>query len=186
MGQGFLAETSVGAELKDRIFGLDGQVLFDSVILACAVLFLFCMLSFLVFNPARELLRKRREKIENDLNSAAKDKEEALAFKMEYDARLSEADKEVEKIMTEGRKKAQMQEQSIVNEANAEAKRIVDRAHREAEQEKLASRDDMKNEIVSVASAMAGRFVSAAITEEEQEKLVLDTLKEMGDGTWQE
>lgn len=186
MGQVFLAETSAGAQLKDRIFGLDGQVLFDSVILACAVLFLFCMLSFLVFNPARELLRKRREKIQNDLDSAAKDKEEALAFKNEYDAKLAEADKAVEQIMIDGKKKAQKKEQAILDEANAEAKRIVSRAEREAEQEKLAAGDRMKTEMVGLASAMAGRFVSASMDEKQQEALVKETLAEMGDKTWQE
>ncbi len=185
-GLSFLAEDSIGKQLKDRIFGLDLQVLFDSVILGCAVLFLFFLLSYLVFNPARELLKKRREKIQSDLDSAAKDKEEALAFKNEYSERLADVEKDVEQMMIDGKKKAQKKEQVIIDEANAEAKRIVDRATREAEQEKLKAQDEMKTEMVDIAAAMAGRFISASLDEKQQEELVQKTLQEMGEKTWQD
>ena len=51
--------------------------------------------------------------------------------------------------------------------------------------EKDKVRDEMKQEMVQVASLMAGRFVSESISEETQAKLIDDTLKEMGDETWQ-
>lgn len=43
----------------------------------------------------------------------------------------------------------------------------------------------MKQEMVQVASAMAGRFVAASIDEKKQAQLIDETLKEMGDETWQ-
>ena len=43
--------------LFNRIFGLDAQLIADAVILALAVGFLFFLLSALLFNPARELMK---------------------------------------------------------------------------------------------------------------------------------
>ena len=51
--------------------------------------------------------------------------------------------------------------------------------------EKDKVRDEMKQEIVHVASAMAGKFVAASMDEDKQAQLIDETLKEMGDETWQ-
>ena len=43
----------------------------------------------------------------------------------------------------------------------------------------------MKQEMVQVAALMAGKFVAESMDEATQEKLIDETLKEMGDDTWQ-
>ena len=43
----------------------------------------------------------------------------------------------------------------------------------------------MKQEMISVAALMAGKVVSANMDVEIQESLVDETLKEMGESTWQ-
>ena len=63
-------------ELSGKIFGLDVQIIFDAVILALAVFFLFFLLSYFVFNPARDYLEKRRERVASDLAAAAEEKRE--------------------------------------------------------------------------------------------------------------
>jgi len=66
------------------------------------------------------MLKKRKERIENDIETAKQNKEDALALKSEYEAKLKEADKEVEKILSEARKKALKKERMRLN--NAEEK----------------------------------------------------------------
>ena len=44
------------------LFNLDAQLLFDTVLLAVAVFFLFMLMSYLLFNPARKLLKDRQDK----------------------------------------------------------------------------------------------------------------------------
>ena len=72
-----------------------------------------------------------------------------------------------------------------MDEAKAEATRIIERANVEAELEKKRAADDIKKEIISVATVMAGKVVSASIDTNIQESLVDETLNEMGDKTWQ-
>ena len=116
-----LAFLEEDAGLRGKIFGLDLQIIFDAVILALAVFFLFFLLSYFVFNPAREFLAKRQERIASDLAVAADEKREAMEFKAEYDARLREADAEVDRILSEGKRKAKRRESEIIDAANAEA-----------------------------------------------------------------
>ena len=72
-----------------------------------------------------------------------------------------------------------------MEEAKEEASRIIKRANEEAILEKKRAMDEMKQEVIGIASMMAQKVVSAYIDTTIQDTLVEETLKEMGDSTWQ-
>ena len=47
----------------ERLFTLDAQFLFDAVVLALSMLVMFTFLSYLLFEPVRNLLEKRRQRV---------------------------------------------------------------------------------------------------------------------------
>ena len=169
----------------ERLINFDPQWISDVVITGINIFILFFALSYLLFNPARDYLEKRRNKIAGDLQNAKENKEEALALKAEYESRLREINKEPEQILDEARKKAKKQEAEIVAEAREEAGRILARADREIELEKKKALEDVKQEMVSIASMMAAKAMAASIDVKIQDALIEETLKEMGERTWQ-
>lgn len=173
-----------GGESMSRLFDLDWQLLADSCLMIIAVFVLFLILSYFLFNPARKMLNGRKEKIQNELESAKQDMENAQKLKEEYETKLREIDKEAEGILSEARKKALGNENKIIAQAKEEAARIVDRSRVEAELEKQKMSDDVKKEIISVASLMAGKVVAASVDTNLQNQLIDETLKEIGDKTW--
>lgn len=177
--------SNIALGLSNRIFGLDPQLLADVIILALAVGFLFFLMSYLLFNPARELLKKRQDKIREEMETASRDMAEANKMKAEYTAKLAAADKDVDAILSEGRKKALARENEIVAEAKEEAARVMERAEREIELEKSKVRDEVKQEMIGVAREMAGKFVAASLDAKAQAKLIDEALDEMGEDTWQ-
>ena len=168
----------------DRLFTLDAQFLFDAVVLGLSMLLLFTILSYLLFNPVRSLLEKRRQRVLDDQETAKREKQEAIAYKEEYDRKLKEVDKEAQELLSAARKKAMQNEAKIVAEAKEEAARIIARANAEVELEKKRALDEMKQEMVAIASLMAGKVVKASIDTNVQESLIDETLKEMGERTW--
>jgi len=172
-------------ESYSRIFGLDLQLLVDAAITAIAVFILFLFLSKLLFNPVRTLLEKRQEKVVADLEDARKAKDESVRIKEEYEDKLKNVNKEAEGILSETRKKALLQEKEIVEEAKEEAHRIRVRADKEIALEKNKVKDEVKQEMITIASAMAGKIVQTSISAQQQDSLIEETLKEMGDSTWQ-
>ena len=166
------------------LFNLDAQLLFDTVLLAIAVFVLFILMSYLIFNPARKLLKDRQDRIDNDIRDAKEDKESAAAIKAEYESKLKDIEREAEVILSEARQKALKNETRIIDEAKAEASRIIKRAQEEAELEKKHAMDDVKQEIIAIASLMAQKVVAANMNSEIQDTLVEETLKEMGESTW--
>ena len=162
-------QVALSSGLGDYIFGLDPQLLVDTAITILAMFFVFLLLSYLLFNPARNLMEKRQD---------------AIQFKAEYDEKIKNVQKETDEILSEARKKALKKESVMLEEAREEAAQIVARANREVELEKSKVKDEMKQEIINVATAMAGKIVASSLDESKQSQLLADTLEEMGDETW--
>lgn len=169
----------------ERLFNLDPQLIHDAVLLAIAIFVMFTLLSYLLFNPVRDMLKKRQDKIQDDIDTAKKDKEDAAALKQDYDARIRDIEKEAEAILSDARKKALKNEAKILEEAKEEAAHMLARANAQIELERKKAADDMKKEMIQVASLMAQKVVAGSMDREIQDSLVEETLKEIGDQTWQ-
>ena len=76
-------------------------MLADAAIMALAMMVLFTLLSFLLFNPARELLEKRQQKIDDDLKNASESKEKMEELKEILDIKMNEKVLVVSHIDTE-------------------------------------------------------------------------------------
>ena len=170
--------------MDGRLFTLDAQFLFDTVVMALSMLVMFGLLSYFLFDPVRDMLENRKRRVAEDQETAKREKEDAIAFKEEYDQKLKQVDKEAEAILSAARKKAMQNEAKIIAEAKEEAARIIARANAEIELEKKRALDDMKQEMITIASMMAEKVVAASIDTNVQESLIDETLKEMGEGTW--
>lgn len=170
---------------EGRIFGLDAQLIHDAVILGINIFIIFMLASYLLFKPARELLKKRQDKIQSDLDAAKIDKEKAAAMVDEYTAKLENVDTEAEAIMSDARRKAKLNEAQIIADAKEEANLLIKRAEGEIELERIRALEDVKQEIIDIASVMAAKAVSEQMKVDVQDKLVDETIKEMSKDTWQ-
>ncbi|MDO4298782.1 MAG: F0F1 ATP synthase subunit B [Lachnospiraceae bacterium] len=169
----------------ERLFNLDPQLLHDAVLLALSVFVMFAFLSYLLFNPVRDMLKKRQDRVKNDIDSAQKAKEDAQKLKEDYESRIRNIHREEDEILSAARKRALENEAKIVEEAKAEAAEIIARANRQIELEKKKAEDDIKKEIITVASMIAEKVVREQIDTRIQDSLVDETLKEIGEQTWQ-
>ena len=154
----------------DRLIGFDPQLLADAAIVGVNVLILFAILTYLLFDPVRKVLNDRRERI---------------AMKAEYEFKLKDINKEADRILEDARKKAKIKEEEILSNAREEAERITDRANKQIEMEKKKAMDDMKQEMVGLAAIIAQKAITSSMNVDVQASLVDETLKEMGEGIWQ-
>ena len=170
--------------MDSYLFDLTPQLLHDALLSMIAVFTLFLVASHFLFNPIRDMLKKRKEQIRGDLDDAKISREEARRLKEEYEAKLQNVEKEAEEILSAARKKALANEAKIIADAKEEAVSIRERAAQEAELGKKKSEYDVKKEMVSIASLMAGKVVAASMNTAIQDSLLEETLKEIGDTTW--
>lgn len=169
----------------ERLFNLDPQLLHDAVLLALSVFVMFTFLSYLLFNPARAFLKKREERVKENIDSAENAKKEADELRMQYEEKLRNIHKEEDEILSAARKRALDNEARIIEKAKTEAAGIIERANKQTELAVRKAEDDIKKEIITVASMIAGKVVSEHIDLTIQDSLIDDTLKEIGEKTWQ-
>ena len=171
--------------LDDRIFGLDAQLIFQLIFTGIAIFLLFMAASYLLLDPVRKKLNDRKEKVMREQREALENREAALRMREEYDGKLREINKTAEQILSDSRKKAMQRENEIILNAREEAGRIIAGAKEEAALEQKRVNDEVKQEIISVASLLSEKLVSASLDEEKQNALIEQTLREIGDDTWQ-
>ena len=171
--------------LDDRIFGLDAQLIFQLIFTGIAIFLLFMAASYLLLDPVRKKLNDRKEKVMREQREALENREAALRMREEYDGKLREINKTAEQILSDSRKKAMQRENEIILNAREEAGRIIAGANEEAALEQKKVIDEVKQEIISVASLLSEKLVAASLDEEKQNALIEQTLREIGDDTWQ-
>lgn len=177
--------TFITATMEPRLFDLDFQLLADSVLSIIAVFFLVLVLSKKLFNPARKMLEDRQTKISDELDTAEKDMKEASYLKLEYEEKLANFEKEAAELMSDVRRRALESEARSIAEAKEESARIMARTKTEVELEKKKMADDVKKQMIAVSTVMAGKVIAASIDQAKQEELLEETLKDIGDKTWQ-
>ena len=171
--------------LDDRIFGLDAQLIFQLIFMGIAIFLLFLAASYLLLDPVRKKLNDRKERVMQEQREALENREAAVRMREEYDGKLKEIDKVAEQILSDSRKKAMQRENEIIVNAKEEAGRIIAGARQEAELEQKRVNDEVKQEIISVASLLSEKLVASSLDKKKQNELIEQTLKEIGDDTWQ-
>lgn len=169
----------------ERLIGFDVQLLHDAAIMGISIFILFFGLSYLLFNPVRDVLKKRRERVLSELEDASTKSKDANELKALYESKLKDINLERDRILEDARKKAKLKEADIIAKAEQEAKIITQRADKEIELEKRKALDELKREIVDIASVMASKALSSSMDMNMQKSIIDEALKGIGESTWQ-
>ena len=169
----------------ERLIGFDVQLLHDAAIMGISIFILFFGLSYLLFDPVKDVLKKRREKVLSELEDASTKSKDANELKALYESKLKDINLERDRILEDARKKAKLKKADIIAKAEQEAKIITQRADKEIELEKRKALDELKREIVDIASVMASKALSLSMDMNMQKSIIDEALKGIGESTWQ-
>ncbi len=142
------------------------------------------ILTKLLYNPVRNFLNARKQKIADEIDEAAGKLDEAEKLKAEYEEKLKNIDNERNEILESARDSAKKNSRQIISDARKEADLIKNRAEKDIKNEREKAKDDMKKEIIEVSSEMSRRFIAKEISSDEQQKLFDDTVKELEELEW--
>ena len=150
----------------------------------CVTAILFYFVYRLVFNPAREIIRKRADYVQGKLT-------EADALNTEAQTNLMLAKDEIDKaqtlskdIIANAKKEAVDVKNSIVNDANVKADDIYRKAHERIKKEEIELRRDINKQIVDVALCASEKLIAKKdLSDEDQESIarLVEELNEKSD-----
>jgi len=167
-----------------RILGFDADFLMEIAIQWINVIFIVVILSWLLHKPVSKFLNDRNQRIQNDIQTAATNLEEANKQKATYETKLAGIDVEREGILEDARKLAAAREAEILEAARAEAKLYTERSRLEIQRERDSAQDEMKRQIIQVSALMAERLLDEAISDADKERVLNKAIAELGDATW--
>ena len=147
----------------------------------CNLLLTIWLFKKFLLKPVQNILQKRQELVNADLDAAAKANEEAQQAKEDYAKSLEGAKEEAAELVRSAAKTAQTRSEQIILEAKEEAAAIRAKASEDVARERKNAVNEIKNDISDLAVSIASKVVEKEISEEEHAKLIEDFIDKMGD-----
>ena len=174
----------LSAAPEGRVFGLDQQTLIAIGINLFNVAVLAVVLSKLLYNPVRNFMHKRSERISSQLEGAAKEAETVGALRADYESKLRDIDLQREELLTVARKHADENAKRMLIEAKNEADAIRARAASDVEFEQRRVKEEMKQVIIEVSTVMTEKLVAMSMSDEVYERVFNETVAELEEVKW--
>lgn len=139
------------------------------------------VLSWLLYDPAREFIQKRKQKIQDRIEDARQRQGEAEELREKRTEELQEARTRAQEIIDNAEQTAEQIKQESREEAQEEASRIIEQAQQEAEREKQRVREELRQQYLNAAILGAEKVLSREVDEEDHQEAIdsfLDQLEE--------
>lgn len=155
------------------------------IIQLISTLVLFLVLRHFLFGPVSKFLKERQNKIENNINEAKKNKEEAVNLKKDYEIKIIEAKDEAKGIVESARKRGEELRDEIVKDAKKEANSLIEKARKEIDREKAKATDDLKKEVSNIAIMVASKIIDKELDQKAHNDMISKFIDEVGESRWQ-
>jgi F-type H+-transporting ATPase subunit b len=119
-----------------------------------------------------QTMETRQAAIAGELTAAESAKTEAESLRTDYQAQLSSAKAESDKIIEEARKSGDQIKADIIAKAETEAEQIRSRARDEAAGEKARALADAKTQVGDISVELAGKIVGESLDAEAHKALI--------------
>jgi len=169
---------------EGRVFGLDSQTftligmqLLNGVILAIA-------LTFILYKPVKEFMRKRRESIQSDIDNAAAVQTQSNALIKEYSVKIESIQQERLDTLEAARQEAKDEGRLLLQESQAEADEIKKRARASIAEENKRLLEETRLKIIDLSSLIAQEHMAVSMDEEAQNQYFDQALAQLEEAQW--
>lgn len=148
-----------------------------------AFLIVLVLLSRVAFPAMRQGLQAREQAIRGELERAEQARLEAEKQKEQYEAQLSDARGEADRIVREATEAAEGARRDRVARAEEEAQQIVEKARADAAQERDRAFGELQRQVADISIEAATRVLGKELSDPQaQRQLVEQFISEVGAG----
>jgi len=167
-----LLQHPVSAEVtpeKVNLLSPNGGLMFWTLVI---FLILFGILAKLVFPKILAAVEAREKALEDAIEGAKRDREEAAALLAEHRQQIEAARSEAQKLIVEGRQTGEKLRADMIEETHQQQQAMLERARREIEMEKERAIAEMRREAVELAIAGASKVIEKNMDDQANRKIV--------------
>ncbi len=133
---------------------------------------LLIVLSRFAFKPILAAVEQRERSLQDAIDAAKRDREEAERVLAEHRAQLEKARGEAQKLIADGRATADKLRADLLEQTKAQQQDMLDRARRDIETEKNNAIAALRREAVDLAIAGASKVIERNLDSDANRKLV--------------
>lgn len=145
-----------------------------------AFLIIWVILAKFVWPSVLEMMEKRQDKIQSDLDEAEQSKLKAAEEARAYEAKILEAQHEAETIVSKAKKEAEEERVRILTKAQREASDVISKAHDAVDSERHKAMIELSSSVVDLSVEIATKIIGDSLSEADQRKLAEKYLAEVG------
>jgi F-type H+-transporting ATPase subunit b len=135
-------------------------------------LILFAILGRLVFPKITAAVEAREKALEDAIEGAKRDREEAARALAEQLKQIETARLEAQKIIVEGRQVGEKLRATMLDETHQQQQQMLERARREIEQEKEQAIAELRREAIELAIAGASKVIEKNLDDQSNREIV--------------
>ena len=148
---------------------------------ACiAFLIIWFIMAKFAWPMVLKMMEDREQKIQGDLDAAAKAHADASAAKAAVDAKLEEAQLKANNIIAEAKHDAEVMQADMLSEAQKEAQAIIAKAHDVIDAERSKAMAELSGSVIDLSVEIAGKIIGETLDVEQQRALAIKYLAEVG------
>ncbi len=164
-----LQHAPAAAGESTNLLSLKGGLMFWTLII---FFLLFAILGKLVFPKITAAVEAREKALEDAIEGAKRDREEAAALLAEHQRQIEMARSEAQKLIVEGRQTGEKLRADMIEETHQQQQAMLERARREIEMEKERAIAEMRREAIELAIAGAGKVIEKNMDDQANRKIV--------------
>ena len=145
-----------------------------------AFLVILVIMAKLVWPPVLEMMEKRQQKIQSDLDAAERSKLQAAEEAKSYEAKILDAHHEADAIVAKAKKEAEEVRSAVLAKAQREAADIIAKAHGAVDSERHKAMIELSSSVVDLSVEIASKIIGNDLSVEEQRRLAEKYLAEVG------
>lgn len=159
------------------------MISFDYTVPAQIISFLLLVwvLGKFVWKPVINMMEKRRISIEDNLNQAKEERQQAEQIKMEYQEEMRKARLEAQEVIAKATKVSEERAVEIMALAREEAEKVKKDALVDIERERDRAIIEVKAQVADLSVAVAEKIIRQQLDLPNQEKLIEQFIKEVGE-----
>jgi F-type H+-transporting ATPase subunit b len=140
---------------------------------------LFFILRAILFKPVSKFMANRAQKIQESIDQAAREQEQAKLLLAQYEEKLKNAGAEAEAIIKAARENAEAEVEQIVAEGKAGAQTLVENARKQIEAERGAALVKFGAEAAALVMAASSRLLAREVGGEDNRRYAAMLLEEL-------
>jgi F-type H+-transporting ATPase subunit b len=156
---------------------------FDYTVPAQIISFLLLvwLLSRFVWKPLTNMMEKRRISIENTLNQAQEERQQAEQIKREYQEEMRQARHEAQEVIAKATKVSEDRAAEILALAREEAEKVKKEALLDIERERDRAILEVRAQVADLSIAVAEKIIRQQLDLPSQDKLIEQFIQEVGE-----